>query len=177
VVFLDEPTTGLDLPGRQAMYQVVTSLAAAGVTVLLTTQYLEEADQLADRIVVLDHGRIIADGTAADLKGQVADQRLDLTIADAASYQTLIAALGTRAIHHDQSRLVLGIATDGTAGHIRALLDDLDPQRRAITRFEVHSATLDDVFLALTGHATDADTTSAAGGTQLIRLDKETARV
>jgi ABC-2 type transport system ATP-binding protein len=82
VLFLDEPTTGLDPRSRQAVWQIITSLAGSGVTVFLTTQYLEEADQLAHRIVVLDAGRVVADGTAAQLKQRYADQRLDLTVAD-----------------------------------------------------------------------------------------------
>jgi ABC-2 type transport system ATP-binding protein len=151
VVFLDEPTTGLDLPSRQAMWQVISELVGDGVTVFLTTQYLEEADQLADRIMVLDHGRIIADGTAAALKSQVAEQRLDLTAADADSYQRIATYLGGRARHRDRSRLTLGVATDGTAAHVRAVLDDVDPGRVDVHTFAIHAATLDDVFLALTG--------------------------
>jgi ABC-2 type transport system ATP-binding protein len=151
VVFLDEPTTGLDLPSRQAMYQVISELAGTGVTVFLTTQYLEEADLLADRITVLDHGRIIADGTAASLKSQVAEQRLDLTLVDGDAYQRIGTYLGGRTILRDPLRRVLGIATDGTAAHVRAVLDELDPARADVHTFAIHTATLDDVFLALTG--------------------------
>ncbi len=161
VVFLDEPSTGLDLPSRQMMWQVVADLAKSGVTVLLTTQYLEEADQLADRVAVLAGGRIIADGTAADLKRQVVEQRLDMTIVDDLTWQSIVDDLGARAIHRDRGRRVLGVATDGSAPHIRSLLDHLDPQRIAVTEFAIHNATLDDVFLALTGHATDNITATA----------------
>jgi ABC-2 type transport system ATP-binding protein len=159
VMFLDEPTTGLDLRSRQAMWQVISDLTAAGVTVFLTTQYLEEADQLADRIAVVDGGRVVADGTPAELKRRVADQRLDLTLADPAAWRDLAARLGDRAIRPDPERLAIGVRTDGSAAQIRALLDEVDPERRAVRRFSVHSATLDDVFLALTGHSA----TSAAG--------------
>jgi ABC-2 type transport system ATP-binding protein len=150
VLFLDEPTTGLDPRSRQAVWQIITSLVGSGVTVFLTTQYLEEADQLADRIVVLDAGRVVADGTAHELKQRYADQRLDLTLADGATFAEVSGVLGEAIVHSDQSHLVVGLATDGTAAHIRAVLDRVDPARRAVTRFAVHTATLDDVFLALT---------------------------
>ena len=151
VVFLDEPTTGLDPAGRQAMWQIVLSLAKSGVTVLLTTQYLDEADQLADRIAVLDRGRVIAEGPAADLKRKVSEQRLDLTATDVRAYAGLECALGSRVEHRDPLRGVLGVPTDGSAAHIRALLDECDPDRKAVSSFTVHTATLDDVFHALTG--------------------------
>ena len=154
VLFLDEPTTGLDPRSRQAVWQIITSLAGSGVTVFLTTQYLEEADQLAHRIVVLDAGRVVADGTAAQLKQRYADQRLDLTVADDAAFDHITSGLGEAIVHSDRSRLVVGLATDGTAAQVRAALDRVDPARRAVTRFDVHTATLDDVFLALTGHST-----------------------
>jgi ABC-2 type transport system ATP-binding protein len=153
VLFLDEPTTGLDPRSRQAMWEVVRDLVDRGVTVLLTTQYLEEADRLADRVAVLDHGRIVAAGTVADLKRQVAGQRLDLVLADAERYAAAAATLGDRVIHAEPGERTLGVRTDGSAADIRALLDDVDPDRRAVARFAVRTATLDDVFLALTGHA------------------------
>jgi len=167
VVFLDEPTTGLDPRSRQTMWEAVTELAAAGTTVLLTTQYLEEADRLADRIALLDAGRIVAEGTAADLKRRVADQRLDLTLADPPSYALVAGRLGDRVVHREPDRLLLGVATDGSAAHVRALLDEADPHRDAVDRFAVHGATLDDVFLALTGR------TATRTGT----AEKETAGV
>ena len=153
VVFLDEPTTGLDLRSRQSMWQVIGELAGRGGTVFLTTQYLEEADRLADRIAVVDGGRVVAEGTPAELKQQAADQRLDLMLAGPSFFAGLARKLGARAIHLDQGSLTIGIATDGSAAHVRALLDELDPGGGAVRRFTVHTATLDDVFLALTGHA------------------------
>jgi ABC-2 type transport system ATP-binding protein len=155
VLFLDEPTTGLDPRSRQAMWEVIGELVADGVTVFLTTQYLEEADQLADRVAVIDAGRIVAEGTSTELKWRVAGPRLDLTLADARAYAGVAALLGERAIHRDAPRLTLGVATDGSAAHARALLDEVDPQRAAVASFAVHTATLDDVFLALTGHAAE----------------------
>jgi ABC-2 type transport system ATP-binding protein len=153
VIFLDEPTTGLDPRSRQAVWQVVTGLTRSGVTIFLTTQYLEEADRLADRIAVLDGGRVVADGTSARLKDRVAGHRLDLVLADTAAFEDVARFLDGRAVQRDPGRLTLGVATDGSAAHVRALLDEVDPTRGAVERFAVHSATLDDVFLALTGRS------------------------
>jgi ABC-2 type transport system ATP-binding protein len=155
VVFLDEPSTGLDPRSRQAVWEVVTELTGSGVTVFLTTQYLEEADRLADRVAVLDGGRVVADGPPARLKEQVAGQRLDLVLADAAAFEEVARSLGGRVARRDRGRLTIGVATDGSAADVRALLDEVDPARWAVDRFAVHQATLDDVFLALTGHPAD----------------------
>ncbi|CAM5665495.1 ATP-binding cassette domain-containing protein [Streptomyces avidinii] len=147
VLFLDEPTTGLDPRSRQDLWELVRELRTDGTTVLLTTQYLEEADRLADRVAVLADGRIAAEGTPAELKSRVAGHRLDLTLTTGAAYE----ALAPRAVHLAPDELTLGLPTDGTAAHVRALLDELDPDRTDIERFTLRSATLDDVFLALTG--------------------------
>jgi ABC-2 type transport system ATP-binding protein len=154
VIFLDEPTTGLDPRSRQAMWQVITGLAGSGVTVFLTTQYLEEADRLADRIAVVDGGRVVAEGTPADLKQQVAARRLDLTATDPAEFARLTGALGQRIVHSDPGKLSIGVASDGSAAQVRSLLDEIDPHHGAISAFSVHTATLDDVFMTLTGHTT-----------------------
>ncbi len=150
VIFLDEPTTGLDLPSRQNMWQVISELAGSGVTIFLTTQYLEEADLLAGRVAVLDGGRIVAEGTTAELKARVAGQRLDLTLAGPAEFTEAGRRLGDRATHRDPSALTLGVPTDGTAAAVRALLDEIDPERALIGAFAVRATSLDDVFLALT---------------------------
>jgi ABC-2 type transport system ATP-binding protein len=152
VIFLDEPTTGLDLRSRQSMWQVVTDLAGSGVTIVLTTQYLEEADRLADQVAVVDAGRIVGAGSPAELKRRFAEHRLDLTLADRFGYDDLDKALGARVVDRDAGSLRLGVPTDGTARHVRDVLDEIDPARTAIRDFSVHTATLDDVFLALTGH-------------------------
>ncbi|MFE1556313.1 ATP-binding cassette domain-containing protein [Streptomyces sp. NPDC058734] len=149
VLFLDEPTTGLDPRSRLELWDSVREMRADGTTVLLTTQYLEEADRLADTVAVLDAGRITAEGTPAELKARVAGHRLDLTLTSRRAYE----ALAARAVHHDPDELTLGLATDGSAAQVRALLDELDPDRTAVARFAVRSATLDDVFLTLTGAA------------------------
>jgi len=153
VVFLDEPTTGLDLRSRQLMWQVISGLAGSGTTVFLTTQYLEEADRLADRVAVIDGGRVVAEGPPAQLKQRVAEQRLNLVAAGDAGFDALVRAAGRRAVGCDPASLTVSVPTDGTAGQVRALLDELDPLGSAVQRFSVHTATLDDVFLALTGRA------------------------
>ncbi|MEU7034987.1 ATP-binding cassette domain-containing protein [Streptomyces sp. NPDC046237] len=146
VIFLDEPTTGLDPRSRKELWDVVRALSDGGTTVFLTTQYLEEADRLADRIAVMDAGRIVADGTAQQLKARFADHRLDLVLRDRESYLRL----ADRAVHHDAEALTLGVPTDGSAAQVRALLDELDPRRTDVVRFALRTATLDDVFLTLT---------------------------
>jgi ABC-2 type transport system ATP-binding protein len=151
VFFLDEPTTGLDPRSRRELWQVVRDLAGRGATVLLTTQYLEEADQLADRIAVLDKGRIAAEGTPAELKARVPGHRLDLVLTTHEAYLRL----ATRAVHHSPGSLTLGLPTDGTAAHVRALLDEIDPHHTDVDRFSLHSATLDDVFLTLTAETAE----------------------
>jgi ABC-2 type transport system ATP-binding protein len=153
VIFLDEPTTGLDLPGRLALWQVITELGRSGVTTVLTTQYLEEADRLADQIVVIDAGKVVAEGTPAELKQQVAGQRLELTLTSRAAFDDVArAAAWVGVLAADPGRLLVSVATDGSAANVRHLLDALDPRRAAVERFAVRGATLDDVFLALTGH-------------------------
>ncbi|WP_328943450.1 ATP-binding cassette domain-containing protein [Streptomyces sp. NBC_00250] len=149
VMFLDEPTTGLDPRSRQELWEVVRELSDGGTTVFLTTQYLEEADRLADRIAVLGKGRTLAEGTPADLKARYAAHRLDIVAYDEESRLRLGTLAGPTA-HHDPETRTLGIPTDGSAGHVRELLDALDPERRDIARFSLHTATLDDVFLTLT---------------------------
>jgi ABC-2 type transport system ATP-binding protein len=153
VIFLDEPTTGLDLPSRLTLWEMIRELRSAGVTIFLTTQYLEEADQLADRIAVLDGGRVVADGTPGDLKHQVASRRLEVTLASRAAFDVVAAAArGPRLVRADSAALTVSVRTDGTGPGVRGLLDELDPAGQAIASFEVLAASLDDVFLALTGH-------------------------
>ncbi|MEH0821715.1 MULTISPECIES: ATP-binding cassette domain-containing protein [unclassified Micromonospora] len=156
VVFLDEPTTGLDPRSRLALWGVIADLAANGLTIFLTTQYLEEADRLADRVALLDGGTIVAEGTPTQLKERVAGQRLDLELVDRTALEDVLMLLGERVVTKDLDLLTIGVTTDGSANQVRAVLDEADPQRNRITKFQVHSATLDDVFLALTGHPTPA---------------------
>jgi ABC-2 type transport system ATP-binding protein len=155
VVFLDEPTTGLDPRSRQATWRIVSDLAASGVTVFLTTQYLEEADSLADRIAVLDRGTIVAEGTARELKQRVAGQRLDLELVDPSAFERVRSQLGDRAIRAERSTLTVAIPVDGEATKIRTLLDELDRDHVFVVRFSLVQASLDDVFMSLTERRVD----------------------
>ena len=155
VLFLDEPTTGLDPRGRQEMWEVIQELVKGGVTLLLTTQYLEEADQLADEIAVIDHGKVIARGTSDALKKQVGGERLEITVenADIAKTQEIVSRISTSAIHTD----VRTISAPVTTGSI-ALMDAL----RSLDEAKIHPLdislkrpSLDDVFLSLTGHVAE----------------------
>jgi ABC-2 type transport system ATP-binding protein len=124
VIFLDEPTTGLDLPSGLALWQVITELGGSGVTTVLTTQYLEEADRLADLIVVIDAGKVVAEGTPAELKQQVAGQRLELTLTSRAAFDDVArAAAWAGLLAADPGRLLVSVATDGSAANVRHLLD------------------------------------------------------
>ncbi len=154
VIFLDEPTNGLDPHSRLAMWEVIAEQVRAGVAVVLTTQYLEEADRLADSVVVLNGGVVVAAGTPAALKRQVADQRLDLAMVDDAAHRKAVDVLGRRVISSDDTLRTVSVPTDGSAADVRCVLHEVDPGGDLIERFSVHAATLDDVFLALTGHTT-----------------------
>ena len=151
VIFLDEPTTGLDPRSRRTMWDIVRELVADGTTIFLTTQYLEEADQLAERIAVLDHGRIVAQGTSGELKRQVPGSHVRLRFADGAALAAAARVLaGSTA---DDAALTLRVPSDGGVRSVRALLGQLDEYSIDVEEFSVHTPDLDDVFLALTGHA------------------------
>jgi len=149
VIFLDEPTTGLDPRSRHTMWDIVRGLVADGTTVLLTTQQLDEADELADRIAVLDGGKIVADGTPAELKRLVPGGHLLLKFADATALDQASALLdGSTA---DESGLALTVPSDGGVGALRTVLDRLDAARLEVDDLSIHTPDLDDVFFALTG--------------------------
>jgi ABC-2 type transport system ATP-binding protein len=149
VIFLDEPTTGLDPRSRRTMWQIIRELAAAGVAVLLTTQYLDEADQLADRIAVLDQGRIVAEGTPAELKGRIPGGHVRLHFSRLDLLRSAAESLPAAA--PDQDQLVLQVPADGTVDSLRVLLDELHEARISVERLTIHSPDLDDVFFAVTG--------------------------
>jgi ABC-2 type transport system ATP-binding protein len=175
VLFLDEPTTGLDPRSRQAVWDVVTELVGTGVTVFLTTQYLEEADRLAHRIAVLDGGRIVATGTADELKRRVGTEQVELhlpTPQAAAAARALLAdavlppaptAAGPAGDEpgpvggESRAAEVVRVATDGSAAHLRHVLDALADAGIGVTSVALRRPTLDDVFLALTGTARELE--------------------
>jgi ABC-2 type transport system ATP-binding protein len=156
VVFLDEPTTGLDPRSRRTVWEIVEELVADGVTVLLTTQQLEEADRLADRIALLDGGRIVAQGSPDELKRSIPGGHLRLDFADDAALQVALSALGDSARPAPGS-VALEVPGDGSVRQVRDVLDRLDSARVEVTRLAVRTPDLDDVFLALTGRTATHD--------------------
>ncbi len=154
VIFLDEPTTGLDPRSRLTMWEIVRELASGGVTMLLTTQNLDEADQLADRIAVLDQGRIVAEGTPEELKNRIPGGHVRLYFADLDQLDSAAGLLPVAV--PDQDQLVLQVPADGAVDFLRGVLDELHLAHIAVERLSVHTSDLDDVFLAVTGsHVTD----------------------
>jgi ABC-2 type transport system ATP-binding protein len=149
IIFLDEPTTGLDPRSRRAMWQVIRDLVAGGATIFLTTQYLEEADELADRIALLDHGRLVAEGTAGELKRLIPGGHVTLRFASADGLEAAAHMLG--AASRDDEALTLQVPSDGSVKSIRALLDQFDDASIGVESLSVHTPDLDDVFLTLTG--------------------------
>ncbi|WP_019069568.1 ATP-binding cassette domain-containing protein [Streptomyces hokutonensis] len=149
IIFLDEPTTGLDPRSRHTMWGIIRTLVADGVTVFLTTQYLDEADELADRIAVLNDGRIAAEGSAEELKRLVPGGHVRLRFSDPAAYQSAATAL--REVTRDDEALSLQIPSDGSQRELRAVLDWLDAAGIEADELTVHTPDLDDVFFALTG--------------------------
>ena len=155
VLFLDEPTTGLDPRGRQEMWQVIQELVKGGVTLLLTTQYLEEADQLADEIAVIDHGKVIARGTSDALKKQVGGERLEITVenADIAKTQEIVSRISSSAIHTDVRTISAPVSTGSIA--LMEALRALDEAKIHPLDIALKRPSLDDVFLSLTGHVAE----------------------
>jgi ABC-2 type transport system ATP-binding protein len=151
VIFLDEPTTGLDPRSRLDMWEIIKKLMAGGTTILLTTQYLEEADQLADQIVVIDGGKVIAEGTPTELKSKVGKDRLELNFADAKTLADASKVLASYASAVNDKDSTLTVTIEDTNTDLRQILDKLSRARLSVTSLAVHKPTLDDAFLALTG--------------------------
>jgi len=156
IIFLDEPTTGLDPRSRRTMWGIIRELVAGGVTVFLTTQYLDEADQLADRIAVLDQGRLVAQGTPAELKRQIPGSHVRLRFADLSTLDAAARVLTGAA--RDDEALTLQVPGDGGTKSLRSLLDRLDEYSLDAEELSVHTPDLDDVFLTLTGHSPESET-------------------
>jgi ABC-2 type transport system ATP-binding protein len=151
VLFLDEPTTGLDPRSRMGMWEIIKNLLAGGTSILLTTQYLDEADQLADRIVVIDGGKVIAEGTPSALKGKVGNDRLELTFHDLESFNRAVAELGEDVIDCDAKEFSATVVIKDTNSDVKRALDILANTGIAVQSLAVHKPTLDDVFMSLTG--------------------------
>ncbi|WP_144126929.1 ATP-binding cassette domain-containing protein [Catellatospora sichuanensis] len=161
VIFLDEPTTGLDPRSRQDMWDLIKDLADAGTTVFLTTQYLEEADRLAHHIVMINGGRVVAQGTAAQLKSTLAGEHVELTFADPVALSAAAAHLGAEATRPDPGAPVLRVPTDGSAAQVRRMLDRLAAVGVEADAIAVKKPTLDDVFLSLTARPAPATEVNA----------------
>jgi ABC-2 type transport system ATP-binding protein len=150
LIFLDEPTTGLDPRSRRSMWQIIRDLAAQGVTIFLTTQYLEEADELSDRIAVLDRGRIVAEGSPGELKRRIPGGHIQLQFANLNELESAERILGATA--RDDESLTLQLPSEGDIPALRALLDRLDNASVKAERLSIHTPDLDDVFFAFTSH-------------------------
>lgn len=152
ILYLDEPTTGLDPRSRITMWETIKLLAKSGVTILLTTQYMDEADNLADNIVVIDGGKVIAKGTPNELKSKVGSDRLELTIAKKGSFDKALKVIDGDVIQYDEERCVISIASKRGTATLKTVLERLDEAAIDVENISLHRPTLDDVFLALTGH-------------------------
>lgn len=153
IIFLDEPTTGLDPRSRLAMWEIIKKLMDDGTTILLTTQYLEEADQLADQIIVIDGGKVVAEGTAKDLKSKVGKDRLELLFKSEAALKSAHKLLGDKVVDASEKDKSLTLVINDTNKDVKNTLEKLDEQKIKLESMVVHKPTLDDVFLSLTGKA------------------------
>ena len=162
VLFLDEPTTGLDPRSRITMWDIIGELVSGGTTLLLTTQYLDEADRLADRIAVVDSGRVIAEGTSAELKARVGGESLEVTVAQGGGLKEAADVLeryahGEGGVRVDAGRRYVGATVAGGPGLLAAVVRDFDAAGVEVDELGLHRPTLDDVFLTLTGHAAESE--------------------
>jgi ABC-2 type transport system ATP-binding protein len=151
IIFLDEPTTGLDPRSRLAMWSIIKGLVAKGSTILLTTQYLDEADQLADKIVVIDDGKVIAQGTATELKSKVGKDLLELTFVNEAGLKKAVKLLGEQIASFDDKENTISVVIQDINKDVNATLGALVKAKITVGSMAVHKPTLDDVFLSLTG--------------------------
>lgn len=153
IIFLDEPTTGLDPRSRQGMWHIIRKLVAEGATILLTTQYLEEADQLANKIAVIDGGKVIAEGTADQLKAMVGKERVEFVFKNASQTKKAAQVIDGEALQVDEERNAVSLANDGGVKELNGILTELAKAKLEPESLSLHKPTLDDVFLHLTGHA------------------------
>lgn len=160
IIFLDEPTTGLDPRSRITMWKIIEELKKEGATILLTTQYLEEADKLADQIAVIDHGKVIAFGTANELKALVGDEYIEITVAHESNFDMAVKACDGSVVSASPETRTISIATDGSVREVKRVLDALYEAGIELDGMSVHKPTLDDVFLKFTGRAAETAVTS-----------------
>jgi ABC-2 type transport system ATP-binding protein len=157
VIFLDEPTTGLDPRSRLAMWNIIKRLVKNGSTILLTTQYLDEADQLADRIAVIDGGKVIAEGTADELKNKVGSERVELVFSSAKDLQKAKKLITGDSVKVDDTKRTLSVANEGGVEYLQEILKQLSDNKIGVEGLSLHKPTLDDVFLELTGRSTEVE--------------------
>lgn len=162
IIFLDEPTTGLDPRSRLTMWTVIEELMNEGATILLTTQYLEEADKLADKIAVIDHGVVIAQGTADELKRMVGNERIEFVMQEGSDFARAAALITGENLHVNEEERSISVGTDGSAREIKRLIDLLVEANIEIDSMSVHKPTLDDVFLKLTGKEVEGESVIAS---------------
>lgn len=158
IIFLDEPTTGLDPRSRLTMWDIIKKLAAAGTTILLTTQYMDEADALADNIIVIDDGKVIAEGDSNSLKAKVGSDHLDIVVGKKSSFEAAQKALTKEKVMADPERRTLSIATKQGVGSLKHILTNLEQANIDVDSVNLRRPTLDDVFLSLTGHGATKET-------------------
>ncbi len=155
IIFLDEPTTGLDPRSRLIMWDIIEQLVSNGTTILLTTQDMDEADHLADRIVVINGGKIIAEGTSDELKQRVGSERLEITVAKESNFEKAKKVVEEDSLHSDSKMRTLSLVTKGGMHQLKQVLSRLDEAGIDVENVSFRSPTLDDVFLTLTGHTTE----------------------
>ncbi len=153
VIFLDEPTTGLDPRSRLGMWNTIKQLAKSGTTILLTTQYMDEADHLADNIVVIDDGKVIAEGTSSELKAKVGSDRLEIIISPDSNFEKAVSIIKGEGLQQDSERRVISIASEGGVKKLKEVLQSLEAAKIEVESISLHRPTLDDVFMSLTGHS------------------------
>jgi ABC-2 type transport system ATP-binding protein len=167
VLFLDEPTTGLDPRSRAVMWEIIRELAAEGTTLLLTTQYLEEADQMADLIAVVDAGRVVAEGSPDQLKAKIGDARIEVTLPEGSDLDAALAAVSAHAsgpVTVDAARQRISAPAPADEGITSDVMHSLDAAGVRVTSITFHQPSLDDVFLTLTGHQTGGEASAGHGG-------------
>ncbi|MFA6503546.1 MAG: ATP-binding cassette domain-containing protein [Patescibacteria group bacterium] len=157
ILFLDEPTTGLDPHSRITMWEIIKGLAATNVTILLTTQYMEEADRLADRIIVIDKGIVIAQGTPTELKTSIGPDHLEIIMKDNGGYLNALKLFGADVMQGDTKRRSLSVITKNGTTDLKKVLSMLEESKIDVESLSLHRPTLDDVFLTLTGHSASAE--------------------